>query len=558
MKQFVKNYWILIMIVMLAFTLRVYKLDQYPVGLTWDEPALAYNAYSILKTGKDEYGATLPMTFKSFGDYKPGFYIYTAVPSIALFGLNLFGIRFPSALAGVGSVIAIFFLTRMIFSQRKNFTAVPYLTSLLFAISPWSLNFSRGAWELNLALFCIIMAVIFLLKALENNFLKWSILAFVFFTFAFDTYHGAKVFLVPFLAGLIVILWSKISILPRKNKIISLLLVIFLLFPLFLSFQGSANRAKTTGIFSYTRQDSVIEGIKEQEVSNPEFNFAVFHSEILNTTRGLLERYFNHFSGKFLFFEGDWGSPRHSTPYMGVLYLIEIPFLIIGIGYLLAAKKDKKESLILWWLLTAPIPSAVTRDIVQAGRSSWMEVPLMIIIACGIWVTISFVKDKLPKLTKLFSLLIITGYLYCFSSYLDLYYVHFPILNSQGWNYGIEEVVNYIKDNKDKYQKIIFTQERGQPYIFYLFFTKYPPEIYQTKAKLTENPNGDVGTVDFLDNIEFRSSFWPADRDCHNCLIIDDEIGLPENFIKETPWAKIIKDVKFLDGKIAFRMVETK
>jgi 4-amino-4-deoxy-L-arabinose transferase-like glycosyltransferase len=558
MKKILKEYWLLIIIVILAFVLRVYKLDKYPVGLTWDEPALAYNAYSILKTGKDEYGVALPMTFKSFGDYKPGFYIYTAIPSVAIFGLNTFAIRFPSALAGVGSVIGIFFLTKMIFSQRKKFSSVPYISSFLLAVSPWNIQYSRGAWELNLALFLIILAVIFFLKALERDFVRWSILAFIFFTFAFDTYHGAKVFLVPFLAGSMVIMKSKIVKLPPKNKILSLLLVILLLFPLFSSFKGSSNRAKTTSIFSYTRQEKTVEEIKDQENANPQLNFLIYHSEILNTVRTILERYFNHFSGKFLFFEGDWQSPRQSTPYMGMLYLVEIPFLFIGLGYLLATKKEDKENLIVWWLISAPIPAAVTRDIVHAGRSSWMVVPLVIIIASGIWAAALFVKEKLPKLFNWFLLFVILGYFYCFILYLDLYYKHFPLLNSAGWNYGLEEVMNYLSENKDKYQKIIFTQKYGQPYIFYLFYTKYPPNIYQTKAKLTENPYGDVGTVDKLDNIEFRNSFWPTDRNCHNCLIVDDEIGLPEKYITDTPGARIIKDVKFLDGRIAYRLVEIK
>ena len=101
MKEFLKKYWLLILIVILAFSLRVYKLGDYPVGITWDEPAVGYNAYSVLKTGKDEYGKLLPLTFKSFGDDKPGFFVYYIIPSVAIFGLTKFAIMFPSALAGV-------------------------------------------------------------------------------------------------------------------------------------------------------------------------------------------------------------------------------------------------------------------------------------------------------------------------------------------------------------------------------------------------------------------------------------------------------------------------
>ena len=46
----------LLAIIILAFILRFYKLGQIPPSLDWDETAHGYNAYSILKTARDEYG----------------------------------------------------------------------------------------------------------------------------------------------------------------------------------------------------------------------------------------------------------------------------------------------------------------------------------------------------------------------------------------------------------------------------------------------------------------------------------------------------------------------
>ncbi len=48
-------------ILILAFILRFYKLGTIPKGLDWDENSNAYNAYSILKTGRDEYGKFFPL-----------------------------------------------------------------------------------------------------------------------------------------------------------------------------------------------------------------------------------------------------------------------------------------------------------------------------------------------------------------------------------------------------------------------------------------------------------------------------------------------------------------
>ncbi|MEK9171508.1 MAG: 4-amino-4-deoxy-L-arabinose transferase, partial [Patescibacteria group bacterium] len=60
----------------LAAFLRFYKLGQIPSSLDWDEVSLAYNAQSILQTGKDEFGHSWPLSIQSFSDYKPPVYTY--------------------------------------------------------------------------------------------------------------------------------------------------------------------------------------------------------------------------------------------------------------------------------------------------------------------------------------------------------------------------------------------------------------------------------------------------------------------------------------------------
>lgn len=85
----------LFLIVLLASLLRFYHFTSNPPGLNTDETAIGYNAYSILKTGKDEYSQKFPLAFRSFDDYKPPLYIYLTVPSVAIFGLNEFAVRFP-------------------------------------------------------------------------------------------------------------------------------------------------------------------------------------------------------------------------------------------------------------------------------------------------------------------------------------------------------------------------------------------------------------------------------------------------------------------------------
>src|SRR3989344_8165914 len=99
-------------IILLSIVLRFYQLGINPPSLDWDEASIGYNAYSILKTCADEYGNRLPLSFRSFDDYKPPVYIYLTVISVALFGLTEFAARFPTAVIGVLAVIVVYCLVQ--------------------------------------------------------------------------------------------------------------------------------------------------------------------------------------------------------------------------------------------------------------------------------------------------------------------------------------------------------------------------------------------------------------------------------------------------------------
>ena len=115
---------ILLTIITLAAFLRFYKLGTNPPGLYWDEAVMGYDAYSILKTGKDHHGVTLPLFFESFGDWKLPGYHYLLIPSISIFGLNEFAVRFPSALLGTLTVFLTYFLTKKLLMHSGSLAAI--------------------------------------------------------------------------------------------------------------------------------------------------------------------------------------------------------------------------------------------------------------------------------------------------------------------------------------------------------------------------------------------------------------------------------------------------
>src|SRR5579872_100475 len=171
-----KSKILLILIVLLAGFLRFYKLGQIPPSLDWDETAHGYNAYSLLKTGRDEYGYFLPLSIRSFDDYKPPLYTYMVVPSVAVFGLDDFAVRFPSAALGTLAVLFTYLMVYELF-KRKDLA----LTSALFlAISPWHIQFSRVAFETNTAILWTVMGTWAFLKGTQKKgktFMLWMCLS---------------------------------------------------------------------------------------------------------------------------------------------------------------------------------------------------------------------------------------------------------------------------------------------------------------------------------------------------------------------------------------------
>jgi len=202
---------LLLAITFLAAILRYYKLDQYPVSLNWDEVSHGYNAYSILKTGHDEWGEILPFIFRAFGDYKLPVYIYSTIVPIFIFGLNAFAVRFISALAGTLAIPGIYLLTNSLFPDKKIKlgkieVSLGHLAAFVLTLMPWHIFISRPALEATLALTLIIFVFYFLPRALERS--TFYIPASLFLGLSLHTYNTQRVF-VPLLVIIYSVLYRK-------------------------------------------------------------------------------------------------------------------------------------------------------------------------------------------------------------------------------------------------------------------------------------------------------------------------------------------------------------
>jgi len=551
-----KNKLILILILIISFGFRIYRVGQYP-PLLWDEASLGYNAYSILKTGKDEYGNTLPLIFKSFGDYKPGFYIYLSIPFIGALGLNQLAVRLPSVILGSLTPLVLYLLVKEVSKDER----LSLISAGVLAVLPWHIHFSRGAWEVNVMTFLVTLGTYGVIKWLADERVKWLITGLSSFLFGLVTYQGAKM-VVP-LIGLalvyLVLRTRNFELGELKKYIVPKFLIPGFIFVILTgwwyvaSFSGPAsNRLKVASLFSYRRPSQEIrEILSEDRIEAKNFHYTLFHGEWLHFLCGGMSRYFNHFSPRFLGFEGDWQNARHSAPYFGVIGHFGLILLILGLIFFVSKNKNWRNGFWIYWLIVLPLPAVLTRDSVSSVRALPMIIAISFFIAYGI----SNIMDIFKNNSRLFIacyLLLIIFFVSDFGYYLDLYYNHMVKLNPKQWLYGHNQAVNFIADNQNEFDRIKMTNFYGQPYVFYLFFTRYPPNQFQSQAVIEQSSSVDVGSVKKIDKVSFEPINWSKDSVDNDLLIILSEDEVFRNELEDKPIFDQFEPIGRINGTTMF------
>ena len=545
-KFFHKNKIIIVLglIVIIAAFFRFWCLTQNPLGFSADEATIGYNAYSILKTGADEYGIRFPLAFKAFSDYQAPLYTYLTVPSIAVLGLNEFAVRLPSAVFGILTVITVYFLCLEIF---KNST-IGLSAAFLLAISPFHVFFSRGAWQANLATFLITLGFyLFAIGLRSGKYLPLSVLAFLASLYSYQSPR----LVVPIIGISLVLLYWKVLWKKKKALFASFVLGLIFFIPILFMLSSTAGQARFKGVsvFSDLGPVNQINSLRGEH-SNPNGVVAlIFHNKVQTFSIIVAENYLKHFSPDFLFFTGD-SVGRQNIPGMGVLYLFDVLLLPAGLALMVKKEWFSKSKVILIWLIFAPLASAFTFQTPNALRAANMSVPLAIVSGFGAYSFFEFISSKRFLVKLLSFLLVLAVGLFFVLRFLNLYFVHLPQKYGLEWEYGFNEMISYINQNKEKHQKIIITNRYDQPYILTLFYLKYDPKTYQSISKQeTLIDKFGFTTISSFDNFEFRHIDWANDSKLKNVIIV----GTAEEIPDKVPTAK---EIRFPNGKVAFKIVE--
>ncbi len=537
---------ILTLIIGLAFFVRFWNLTSTPPALNWDEVSIGYNAYSILKTGKDEWGELLPLHFKSYGEYKLPAQIYFSIPGIYFFGLTELGVRITPIIYGTLTVLLLFFLVRALFNDQK----IALLSAFLLAISPWHVSLTRASFESSFSVFWVVMGIFFLVKGFKDP--KWLWLSMLPFVISVYTYNSARVFTPIFLAAILLI-YKKDLFQYKKQLIIAVVIFFVFMMPL-VSFFLSGGALARYKLVSITNEAGLIPRIEEARNNS---NLWVPLNNLINNKYSylgtyFLTNYFAHLSPQFLFFNGA-GHKQHHVQDLGELYLFQAPFLIIGLIWLLNSK-IKFRYLLFAWLLIAFIPVSTTYDSIPNALRTVIAAPVFqIISAFGIVRTFSFISNKKFIYMSVLLLSLVVGL--SFYNFLNKLFFEYPKEYSRDWQYGYKQAVYFINQNHSNYKNIVLTSEYGQPYMFVLFFTKYDPSKFQNDKDIKREETQDFIQINSFDKYVFIDTknidFKNLSRQYPNSLFVLN----PENIANDT---NLLSKIDFLDGKNAFLILDNK
>ena len=484
-------------IIILSLILNFYQFDSNPPGLYIDEVSIGVNAYSILKTGKDEYGQRYPVYFKSLNDYKLPVYIYLTSLSMYFFGKNEFAVRFPSVFFGTLAIIFIVLLMNELLLSDKTHNYLhrrkySLLTSFLIAVSPWFLQFVGPAFEVTVAFSFLIMAGYFILKSYRNRNLYMFVLGLFFLDITIYTYHSYKLFTPVILIYLLIYLFKQHKI--YKHNALRIIITLLFILPVILIYLIPLSNTRF-------------------------FQASAFSSITLNDVIIFINNYISYFSTDFLFSFGD-GFSRHQFLNFGPLARWTLPFMLTGLFVLYKSNKSYLKSAIFAVLFIAPIPASLALPSPHTLRSFTIILAYMSLISYGIL----FISQKFKNKISLCTVIIVLIFIYEFSIYIHYGFYHYPKVSQVDWGGNYKEVVEKSSFLSRQYKNIVIDMKSPFALEYFRFYN------------------------DELKPLVIKSG-WKKDKTSQNdriLVITDDKTGqtpASEKFIGNVYLTNINKDI---------------
>lgn len=518
-----KTAWlILLVIIVSAAGLRFAGLTRYPPSLNWDEVSHAYNAFSLLHSGTDQWGQLPVLNFRAYGDYPTTLNLYATVPAIALFGPTDFAVRFPHTLIGVLTVLVAYVAA----TRWQNNRLTGLFAAAMVSFEPWTFFPSRAVFQSN-------WVVLLLFLALALYFSRKTLSAILFLGLSLLAYHNTRIF-VP---GLLLFLVFHKPIVANKTHVFAAITV--LVFSLgILAFSGARARGSWVGIVD-TGAVAFLESARNTSRLPQTLARALYNRPVYFAVK-FADNYFGYFSPRFFLAGGT--QYQFSLPGFGVFNPVLLPFIYLGLYCLI---KQKSWPLIVWILL-APIPAALTRDHYAVIRATTLLPALILSTSLGL----TFMFRHIPKLIRLTGLVV---YLLILGVYMFEYFAHYPRTFSRDWQYGYFQLVEYLETQYDKYDYVLLTKRYAEPHEYVFWYWPVSPQRLRQSSDFEYDFHDNWYWVNKFEKIEFVNDWDMVSRSRgippgQKTLII----ASPENI---PPEAKI-HQINFLDSTPAFIILE--
>jgi hypothetical protein len=523
------KYW-LVLILLIASFLRLWQLSYVPVSLFGDEMDVGYHAYSIAKTGKDYSGNFMPLHFESLAEWRTPLYLYSAVPTVGVFGITPLGVRLPAALFGILSILGMYLLVREILNMRWKekrqilgqagddvyATSVALTASFILAINPWHIQYSRAGFEVTMLLAFLLFGLYFFFRALRTNG-EWLWLSGTLLVLTPFIYSTAKLFTPFLMLFLLIVWWRQIISLPKKPLVLCSLFIVLLGLPIAYStlLGGGTQRIGYISVFTDPTiepevgtgrlSDAVIRGDAVTGY-HPTVIDRFYHNKIVFWTERITSNYLQSYSTDFLFNNGD-PNLRHSIKGVGQFFKIEFFALLLGLILFFTGKGERRtKCFFIFWLLAGVIPASITRDGGNhATRLILILPPLVFLMAYGLVGT----YRVLPKLYS--KLLLVTYALLLFVSFLfyqHTFWVHNPWDSERWWHYGWSDAMQTIKTVDSNYDRVIISMSGEPAWIFFASGYQYDPIKWHQGYPMAKATLNGYGEISYIDKFYF-GSFHP-------------------------------------------------
>lgn len=536
----------LVAITILGGFFRLIGFGSIPVSLYWDEMAVWNDALSIAQTGHDLFGRSwLQPIFISYGDFKLPVFIW-AVTLFSFISKNpMVAVRLPSLIAGISMIPAIYFLTNILFPAEKKKLPITALTSsVVLAILPWSLHFSKVGYEGHLGATFLLWSVacFFVATVRKKSFLFFG-LSTVLGILSVYSYFSVRFVWPVVILSAVLLFWRRFK--PYwKQALLVLVFWTLSLIPMYKAdFYEESNtyRLSATSILNNPDRLNQVNAYRERAGNN--ILSRVVYNEKTFFIRDLGSQYLEYLNPNFLFLSGD-PNLRHGIGKTGVMWASFLPLALAGLIFLVREKPRVFTWLGIWWLF-ATLPAAVPLDVPHALRSLNAMPVWVVLVSCGAmylwrwfehWDVSQFMKKALLAFAFLFLLFEITRYhVFFFTTY--------PVLSADEWQDGYIELAQYVESIRDHRYVFVYVDRFDDR-----FFLYYQPYSGLTYREIQQLPSEGFKR-DIYKNVRIRPiDDWLTLE--NNSVIITTPNRLPEGW-------KVITSFPDVHGKDRFVVVET-